>query len=77
MLTINPVKELANSKFEIPIVGIERRARTCLSGRWRLPTNAIPDPLRLLACSNLVFRAEGRTAAIAVGARLTIVRVRW
>jgi len=77
MLTINPVKELANSKFKIPIVGIERRARTRLSGRWRLPSNAIPHPLRLFACSNLLFRTEGRAAAIAVGARLTIVRVLW
>jgi hypothetical protein len=41
------------------------------------PFNTIPDPLRLLACSNQIFRKGGRAAAIAVGARLTIVRVLW
>jgi len=45
----DPVEELADPTFKICIVGIERRPCTGLSGRWRLPAYAIPDPLRLLA----------------------------
>ena len=77
MPTIHTGKELADSTFKVPIVWVERGPGTGLAGRWRLPSNAIPDPLRLLAFANLVFRTEGRAAAIAVGARLAIVRVLW
>jgi len=45
----DPVEELADPTFKICIVGIERRPCAGLSGRWRLPADAVPDPLRLLA----------------------------
>ena len=75
ILTVNPTQELANSTFQIPIVGIECRACTGLAGRWRLTSDTVPDPLRLLARSNLLFRTKWRAAAITVSAGLTIVRI--
>lgn len=75
--TIYLVKELADSTFQIPIVGIECRACTGLTGRWRLPSDTIPDPLRPFAGLHLLLGTEGRATAIAVSARLTVVRIVW
>jgi hypothetical protein len=77
ILTVHSVQELANSTFQIPIVGIECRACTGLAGRWRLTSDTVPDPLRLLARSNLLFCTKWWAAAITVSARLTIVRILW
>ena len=71
------VQELANSALQVWVVRIERRSCTGLAGRWRLTSDTVPDPLRLLARSNLLFRTKWRAAAITVSAGLTIVRILW
>lgn len=63
-----PLQEFVDPMFQICIVWVEGGPCTGLPWRWRLTANTIPDLLRLLAGSNLIFRTEGRAAAIAVGA---------
>ena len=60
------VQEFADSTFQIAVMGIERCPCTGLAVRRRLPSDAIPDPSRLLALPNLLVGTERWAAAIAV-----------